>query len=111
MGILIAAGSLLPQTAAQIEHLSMNGAARFLLQTRCLLTDADRSAHIQAVSAQAADCLRDGKDVVVHTPNRPEDLREVEKYCAELGISKTEFSRRVSSTLAEITARTLEATH
>ena len=110
MGILIAAGSLMPQTAAQIEQISRNGAARFLLQIRCLLTDADRSAHIQALSAVAADCLQGGIDVVVHTPNRPEDLREVEKYCAELGIPKTEFSRQVSSTLAEVTARILEAT-
>ncbi len=103
MGILIAAGSLMPQTAAQIEHIARKGATRFQLQTDSLLDESARDAHIHELSTHASECMRGGRDVIIHTPNH----RQVQEEADALN---TEFSRLVSATLAEVTARILAET-
>lgn len=106
-GILVAAGSLMPQTAAQIEHLRLRGVPCFALKTDRLFSDAERGAEIARLEAAIAERLLAGSDAVFHTPNDPAAAEETCRAGARHGLSRTEASRRVSETVAEVTARVL----
>ncbi|HEX5810367.1 MAG TPA: four-carbon acid sugar kinase family protein, partial [Anaerolineales bacterium] len=51
LGVLIVAGSLMPQTVAQIAHLEQNGVPCFVLDTSQLFQPGQREAHIAGLSA------------------------------------------------------------
>jgi uncharacterized protein YgbK (DUF1537 family) len=107
MGILIVAGSLMPQTAAQIEHLEQKGVPCLVLDTSQLFDLAQREAHIADVSAAISANLRMGNDTIFHSPNDPRALEITDQTAKAHSVSKTESSRLVSETLAEVTARVL----
>jgi uncharacterized protein YgbK (DUF1537 family) len=75
MGILIVAGSPMPQTAAQIEHLEQKGTPCFILDLLQLFDPAQREAHIASLCAEISTDLRIGNDVIFHSPN---DLHALE---------------------------------
>ena len=110
VGILITAGSLMPQTAAQIEHLRQQGGPSLELDTGRLFDRAEREAEITRLSNAASAGLRVGNDVIVHSPNDPQALETAHKIGLAHSASKTEVSRRVSEALAEVTARVLAET-
>jgi uncharacterized protein YgbK (DUF1537 family) len=110
VGILITAGSLMPQTAAQIEHLRQQGGPSLELDTGRLFDRAEREAEITRLSSAASAGLRVGNDVIVHSPNDPQALETAHKIGLAHSASKTEVSRRVSEALAEVTARVLAET-
>jgi uncharacterized protein YgbK (DUF1537 family) len=110
MGILIVAGSLMPQTAAQVEHLQHKGVPCFVLDTSRLFNSVEREAEIVRLAANVSDGLRIGKDVIFHSPNTPEALETANRAGEAHSVSKTKVSRLVSETLAEVTARTLADT-
>lgn len=110
VGILVTAGSLMPQTAAQIEHMKQKGAPRFVLDTTRLFDPADREAEVAGLSAAIAVSLRIGKDVVFHSPNDPSALENSNRAGITRSVSARDVSRRVSETLAEVTARVLAVT-
>jgi uncharacterized protein YgbK (DUF1537 family) len=110
MGIVIVAGSLMPQTAAQIEHLQKKGVPTFVLNTSLLFDSAAREAQIADLSAAISASLRTGKDTIFHSPNDPHALEATNEVGIVHSISTTEISRLVSEALAEVTARTLEVT-
>lgn len=107
LGILVAAGSLMPQTAAQIEHLRSRGVPCFSLETDRLFDDAGREVEISRLAAAITDRLLAGADALFHTPNDPAAAASTCRAGALHGLSKTEASRRVSETVAEVTARVL----
>lgn len=110
MGILVTAGSLMPQTAAQIEHLQQKGASCFVLDTSRLFDQAEREAEIASLTAQISNRLRIGNQVVFHSPNQHQAL-EIARQAGDVhGVSNTDVSRLVSAALAEVTARVLEST-
>ena len=110
MGILIVAGSLMPQTAAQVEHLQQKGVPCFVLDTSRLFNSVEREAEVVRLAANISDGLRIGKDVIFHSPNTPQALETANRAGESHSVSKTEVSRLVSETLAEVTARTLADT-
>ena len=110
MGILVVAGSLMPQTAAQIEHLENMGAPCFVLDTSRLFNPSGREAEIVRCSAEITARLRTGNDVIFHSPNDPQALETANQLGIAHSVSKTEVSRLVTETLAEVTARTLAET-
>ncbi|MGB8984678.1 MAG: four-carbon acid sugar kinase family protein [Anaerolineales bacterium] len=110
VGILVTAGSLMPQTAAQIDHLRGKGVPRFVLDTSRLFTTPEREAEIDRLSAVIATSLRSGTDVIFHSPNDSQALQNTRLAGIEHSASNTEVSRRVSEALAEVTARALDAT-
>jgi uncharacterized protein YgbK (DUF1537 family) len=109
-GILITAGSLMPQTAAQIDHLRSKGAASFVLKTERLFDLTEREAEITSLSTVISRSLRIGNNVILHSPNDPQALDRTRKAGMARSASDTDVSRLVSEALAEVTARTLEAT-
>jgi uncharacterized protein YgbK (DUF1537 family) len=110
MGILVVVGSLMPQTAAQIEHLRQKAVPYFVLDTSQLFDPVQYEAHIVSLSAAIAAGLRIGNDVIFHSPNDPHALETTNQAGMSHSVPKNEVSRRVSESLAEVTARTLEAT-
>lgn len=110
LGVLIVAGSLMPQTVAQIARLEQNGAPCFVLDTSQLFQASQREAHIAGLSAVISASLRTGKDTIFHSPNDPEALATTQQAGNAHSVSNTEISRLVSESLAEVTARVLTST-
>ena len=110
MGILIVAGSLMPQTAAQIEYLEEKGAPCFRLDTSQLFESEKREDHIVRLSENISASLRTRRDTLVHSPNDPDALELTNRIGTEHSVSPTETSRLVSEALAEVAARTLHET-
>lgn len=110
LGILVTAGSLMPQTAAQIAHLKGRGAPSFVLDTARLFDPVERETEIAGLSATISHKLRIGTDVVLHSPNHADALETTNRLGLAHSVSRTESSRRVSEALAEVTARVLEGT-
>ena len=108
-GILIAAGSLMPQTAQQIEHLRLMGVPLFALDTERLFDAVEWEGEIARLGETIANRLLGGADAVFHTPNDAAAAERTRKSGDARGLSKTDVSRRVSETVAEVTARVLDA--
>ena len=105
MGVLILAGSLTPQTAAQVAHLTALGTAHVTLDPALLLEEASRDAQIAAASAGAAQIMARGQDVLVFAARETEGVRA---RSAALGIDDIEAGRRISLAFEGI-ARTVRA--
>lgn len=110
MGIIVVAGSLMPQTAAQIKYLEQKGVLRFVLDTSTLFDPLQREAHIASLCADISSSLRIGSDVIFHAPNDAHALENTNHVGAANSKSKTEVSKLVSETIAEVTARVLADT-
>ena len=108
MGILCAAGSLMPQTKAQVEYMRQKGASILELDTLKILDDGERTMTIQELCRRIGAALQQGDDVVVHTSNDPEVVAETKKMGQAQGQSTTEVSRIVSEALAEVVASCVE---
>ena len=111
VGILVTAGSLMPQTVAQIEHLrQQNGVPGFELNTLRLFDPAERESEIAGLSVMISASLLTGNDVIFHSPNDSQALEISRQAGMAHSASKTEVSRLVSESLAEVTARVLVET-
>ncbi len=108
-GILIAAGSLMPQTAQQIEHLRLKGVPLFALDTARLFDAVEREGEIVRLGEAIATRLLSGADAVFHTPNDRDAPEATRRACAARGLSMTDAARWVSEAVAEVTARVLDA--
>jgi uncharacterized protein YgbK (DUF1537 family) len=106
-GILVAAGSLMPQTLSQIDHLRLLGVPCFALDTGRLFDHAEREAEIVRLAAAVTERLLAGSDALFHTPNEPAAAEGTCRIAARFGLTRTEASRRVSESVAEATARVL----
>jgi uncharacterized protein YgbK (DUF1537 family) len=108
VGILCVAGSLMPQTAAQIRHLVTRGVSDFELNPVNLFDADTRHLEVARLIGEITERLLDGEDVVFHSSNEPDALKKTDLAGARLGLAKTEVSRMVSRTIAEVTAQALE---
>lgn len=109
-GVFTVAGSLMPQTRAQVEAAARAGIACLELDTVKVLTEEGARAEVEGLLAAAVPLLWDGQDVVVHSAHQPEQVRATKARGAELGLSEVEVSRAVSRTLAAVTAAVLQET-
>jgi len=109
-GILCAAGSLTPQTLAQIAHLRDAGLPVVELDTRRLFAPAAAQAEIERVIAALADELDSGRDAAVHGANSPELVAATRAAGAAAGLAPTEVARRVTDALAMVVERVLART-
>lgn len=110
VGILAAAGSLMPQTAAQVAYVRELGVPVTEMDSRRLLHSEERESLIREMSDELATVLQSGRDAVFHSSNDSAIVEETKKTAAELGFTNTQVSRLVSGTIAEICARVLEMT-
>jgi uncharacterized protein YgbK (DUF1537 family) len=110
LGILVTAGSLMPQSAAQVEYLEQKGVPCFMLDTSQLFDTKKREYQIENLSAAISTRLRIGTDVVFHSPRYPHALETARQAGIAHSASTIAISRVVSETLAEVTARILADT-
>ncbi|TJY43559.1 four-carbon acid sugar kinase family protein [Cohnella pontilimi] len=109
-GLLITAGSLMPQTARQVEELRTCGTSVFELDTLKLLDPEGREPLLASLTEQIAALNLSGRHVLVHSSHDAEQVRQTKSAGSQMGLSNTDVSRLVSGSLAEITARVLAAT-
>jgi uncharacterized protein YgbK (DUF1537 family) len=109
-GILCVAGSLMPQTARQIEHLRSRGLRVCVLDTPALPDPKAYGVEIERLTDDLTTTLRAGQDAVVHSPHDPEVVAATLAAGEARGLAPTVTARLVTSALAEITARVLAAT-
>jgi len=111
VGILCVAGSLMPQTALQIEALRAQGVPAFAFDPRERLEAEDawpeRAARL--VDALCRELLA-GRDAVLHTAYDPHIVAETKRLGAARGWSGAETSRTVSETVAELAAAAVART-
>lgn len=108
LGVLILAGSLTPQTAAQVEHLLALGTPHVTLDPALLLEDASRAAAVAEAAEQAAAIMRRGQDVLVFAARETAGVREAS---ARLGITDIEAGRRISLAFEGIARAVRDITH
>lgn len=108
LGVLCAAGSLTPQTIAQIAYMQAHDVAAIELATIRIFESSERQAEIARIVAVASGYLADGRHVIVHTPNRNGPVAETQAEGARHGLSTVAVARLVSETLAEAVGLTVE---
>ncbi len=108
LGVLCAAGSLMPQTRAQVEHLRRGGTAVFSFSPEALTEERARQREIAQLVAAVAQRLESGADVVFHSPYEAEQVAKTRELGAARGLDKTAVARLVSATIAEVAGRVVE---
>ncbi len=109
LGVLCISGSLMSQTAAQIQAMQTAGAAALILDAAQALQPDGLQAERERIIPEIIIQLRAGRDVVFHSGNRPEQIDAANAAGDRLGLSRGETSRRVSSALARIGAEAVRA--
>ncbi|QHW33671.1 four-carbon acid sugar kinase family protein [Paenibacillus rhizovicinus] len=111
LGVVIAAGSLMPQTAGQIAEVKAAGrVAAYELNALLLFTEEERESELGRIAASMAAAVSAGRDALVHSPNTPEAVARTIAEGERRGLAGTEVSRLVSGAVAAIVQRVLAAT-
>ena len=107
-GVLILAGSLTPQTAAQVEQLLAAGTPYVSLDPAALLEDASRAAAVAEAAKKAAAIMARGEDALIFAARETAGVREAS---ARLGITDIEAGRRISLAFEALARTVRETTH
>jgi uncharacterized protein YgbK (DUF1537 family) len=108
LGILCAAGSLMPQTRAQVEHLQHIGTAVFPLSPEAFVDETARQAAINHLVTAITLEIQMGADVVFHSPQEPSLVTRTRALGTAQGLDKTAVARLVSDTIAEVVGQIVE---
>lgn len=109
VGIMCAAGSLMPQTKAQIAYAGANGIILYELNSLQVLTEG-AEAVAKSLSKEVTAKLLARSDVLVHSSHDPEVVKATKELGARQGLSDGEVGRIISDAIAEVAARCLEVT-
>lgn len=107
-GVLCAAGSLTPQTVAQIHHLQAKAVMTVEVDTRRIFDGDECAAEIERCAAPLVQRLAGGQHSVVYAANDPDQVAQTQAEGARRGLNKAAVGRLVGDALAEIVARALE---
>lgn len=108
--VLCAAGSLMPQSAAQVAYARKAGIPTLELESLLLFDPTDKEAHASSIIEEASRILHEGQDVLIHASNNPNTVTETKVKGKSLGLSNTEVSKLVSDALSEVIRRIVAAT-
>jgi uncharacterized protein YgbK (DUF1537 family) len=106
--VLVVAGSLMPQTRAQLDHLREGDVPTHTLDTARLFDEIAREAETARLAGALTALLAAGQDAVLQAPNDPDVVAEARRAGAEQGLSATALGRLVSALLAEVTQRVVQ---
>lgn len=107
--VYCAAGSLTPQTVHQTAYMREKGCCLLELDTRKLFTDRERQQETARVISLGKKVFLEHDFLMVHSMHDRRLVEETKKIAAEYGYDNTEASSVVSSVLAEISCRLIEA--
>lgn len=102
--VLCVAGSLMPQTLAQIRHLAARGVPALELDTLRLFDGDERRTALEALDRELGAHLLAGRDVLLYAANSPEAVARTRAAGRARGLSLSAVSRLVSGALAEVAA-------
>ncbi|WP_223591776.1 four-carbon acid sugar kinase family protein [Neobacillus bataviensis] len=108
-GVLCAAGSLMPQTYNQVEAMKRRGLPVFEMKSPILFSQ-QKEAYLEELISRFVTLLNEGQDVLVHSSNTSDIVKETKQLGASLGFSNTEVSKIVSESLALVVDETLKRT-
>lgn len=100
--VLLLAGSVMPQTQAQVVAFCAAGGQEFVLNPEQALTRPEQAA--QELAQRAAWVLKTDQPALIRTPNHPDQVRAVRERGASLGLDGTQVSVRLSTVLAQAAA-------
>lgn len=109
-GVLCIAGSLTPQTAAQIAFLANKGVRTVAIDTTLLFDSATTAHKLSKIIDISTGELKAGRPVLVYAANQVEQVAATRAVGELRGFSGTEVARRVTDALADVAVRTLERT-
>ena len=108
--LLYVAGSLTPQTAAQVDDLEARGVRRVILDPlRVLVADGREAETTRCVDACEGELVK-GADALIQAAGTADAVRSAKQAGAALGLPPNEVARRVSTALAEVVGRVRERT-
>jgi uncharacterized protein YgbK (DUF1537 family) len=108
--VLCAAGSLMPQSAAQIAYAKKQGLPALELDSLLLFDPSDRKSHCDQIITYASRLLKEGHDVLIHASNSPLKVAATKVKGAELGFDNTEVSELVSDALSDVIRSVVDET-
>jgi len=108
-GLFCAAGSLMPQTFQQVEYMKNAGSYVVELDTLSLIQHGVTN-QLDPLIREIVKRINEGKDVVLHSSNTKDKVRETKETATKLNWSNTEVSRFISSTIAAITSEVISQT-
>ena len=103
-GVLVVAGSLMPQTAAQTAHLQSEGMAVMKIDTREMFQATTAQGTKQDAVEYLSDRIAAGEDALLMADNNQEIVRETRERGLSLGMTEMATSKMVSALLADITS-------
>jgi uncharacterized protein YgbK (DUF1537 family) len=107
VGILCVAGSLMPQTAAQIKYLSRLGTFTLELDSQKLFDAGNRKKQIDDAVDHIVERLKNGENALLYSANSAKTVEDTIVEGLKRGMSKSDVSRLVSETIAEIVAASI----
>ncbi|HZB95793.1 MAG TPA: four-carbon acid sugar kinase family protein [Herpetosiphonaceae bacterium] len=110
LGVLCVAGSVTPQTAAQVAHLRAQGTPVFELDTFRLFDPHERAAEIERLLELIAPRLRLGDDVVLSSASRADVAEQTQEIGMTRGFTPVAIARLVSETIAKLVAAVVDRT-
>lgn len=108
-GLFCAAGSLTPQTYAQVNYMK-NKNPVIELDTLALIKQDDPRDMIDQLQSDIINKINEGINVVLHTSHTDEKVKATKQTGAKRGLSNTEISRFISETMANITTSVIQQT-
>jgi uncharacterized protein YgbK (DUF1537 family) len=110
LGILCVAGSLTPQTAAQVAYLRAEGTPVFELDTLQLFDPDERAAEIERLLQLITPHLRLSEDVMISSSGRPDVVEQTQTFGSTRGLSAVATARLISDTTAKLVAAVVHQT-
>lgn len=109
-GLFCAAGSLTPQTIQQINYAKETGIKTLELNTIDLIQAKNRDQVMDQLANKATQHMLKGEDVIVHSTNTPELVKETKAQAKEAGMDNTEISKLISKAIAVISEKVIKET-
>lgn len=107
-GVLVVAGSVMPQSRAQVAALEREGALVLTLEGELALTRPERA--VSDLVLRAVEALGGGRHVVVRSQNSLEAVEATRRLGQLLGLDAVAVSRRISSLLARTARAVIDET-
>jgi uncharacterized protein YgbK (DUF1537 family) len=101
-GTLILAGSLTEQTSAQVRYLERQGYQTLTLDTALVYDTRECREMVEAIVGQVSAIIRQGRDVLVHTANRKEEVAHTKQRGYEKGLDDAAVGKIVSAAISAI---------
>jgi len=107
-GVLVVAGSVMPQSQAQVAALAAAGAQILTLAGDAALTNPD--AAVAAIAREAAGALQLGIHTVIRSENHPDAVARTHALGAAMGMEPAAVSRLISELLARAAQKVVAET-